>query len=332
MLTLKDVHKSFQPSQGLGRELSAFLGRLRGRRAGDGGVRAVRGVDLELRPGEILGLVGESGSGKSTLGRIMAGLYPPDRGEAVFDGRDLAGLDKRGWKEFRRRVQIMFQDPVSSLNPRLTAGAIVEEGLVIHRLGGREERRARVRGLMEEVGLAADSLNRYPHQFSGGQRQRLSLARALALNPEILIADEPVSALDVSIQAQIVNLLMDLRKSRGLTLVVISHDLPLMRIMADRLAVMYGGLIMEVADREILESVPHHPYVRSLWASAAGGGSRLLAGEPPDPGNPPAGCPFHPRCFEATDLCRRERPPLIRYSPQFASACRLGESVRVRGL
>ncbi len=323
MLELRNIHKSFKPSQGLGRELSALLGRLRGQRAAGGGVQAVRGVDLELRPGEILGLVGESGSGKSTLGRVMAGLYPPDRGEVVFDGRSLAGLDRAGWKEFRRRVQIMFQDPVSSLNPRLAAGAIVEEGLVIHRMGGRRERLARVRSLMEEVGLSPDSLNRYAHQFSGGQRQRLSLARALALNPEILIADEPVSALDVSIQAQIVNLLMDLRQSRGLTLVVISHDLPLMRIMADRLAVMYGGLIMEVVDRGILESAPHHPYVQSLWDSAAGGGARLLEGEPPDPGNPPAGCPFHPRCRQALDVCRRERPALVRHGPQFASACHL---------
>ncbi len=323
MLTLADVHKTFHPGRGLGREMAAWLGRLTGRPEPPSGVRAVRGVDLAIRPGEILGLVGESGSGKSTLGRILAGLYRPDQGRALLDGRDLAGLDRAGWKAFRRRVQIMFQDPVSSLNPRFTAGATIEEGLIIHGLGSAGERRRRVADLLEEVGLPPDSRTRYGHEFSGGQRQRLSLARALSLDPQILIADEPVSALDVSIQAQIVNLLLDLRQSRGLTLVLVSHDLPLVRIMADRLAVMYGGRLMEVVEGSRLGRLNHHPYVRSLWASAEGraGGGAILTGEPPDPQNPPTGCPFHPRCPEAAEVCRAEEPPLLILEPGYSCAC-----------
>lgn len=324
MLNLDNIHKTFHPGRGLGRELSAWLKRLSEGDHESGGVQAVRGVSLETRPGEILGLVGESGSGKSTLGRLLAGLYRPDQGRVLFNGRDLTAMKRGERKNFRRRVQIMFQDPVSSLNPRLTAGAMVEEGLVIHRLGNSTERRRKVDQLLEEVGLPPDTRSRYSHEFSGGQRQRLSLARALALGPEILIADEPVSALDVSIQAQIINLLMDLRQSRGLTLILVSHDLPLVRIMADRLAVMYGGLLMEVVDKDQLWRVPHHPYVMSLMASAERSGLEnggLLEGEPPDPQNPPPGCPFQPRCPEALDLCRSENPPFIAHRPSFSCAC-----------
>lgn len=325
MLSLENVHKIFQPSRSLGRELAAWFDRLTGQESEPYGVRAVRGVSLKVRPGEILGLVGESGSGKSTLGRIMAGLYQPDEGRVFFDGLDLAAMDRDGRKKFRRRVQIMFQDPVSSLNPRFTGGDIVAEGLIIHGLGSAAERRARVETLFEEVGLPADSWGRYGHEFSGGQRQRLSLARALSLDPEVMIADEPVSALDVSIQAQIINLLMDLRQSRGLTMVLVSHDLPLVRIMADRLAVMYGGLLMEVVDKKLLGEIRHHPYVLSLWASAEGlsGLEAALEGEPPDPQNPPPGCPFHPRCPEAGDVCRRELPPLAERHSGFVCACHL---------
>lgn len=324
MLNLENIHKAFHPDRGLAQELSSWFKRLSGKGQEASGVQAVRGVSLTTRPGEILGLVGESGSGKSTLGRILAGLYQPDQGRVLFDGQDLARMKRGERKGFRRRVQIMFQDPVSSLNPRLTAGAMVEEGLVIHRLGSSGERTRRVAQLLEEVGLPPDTRPRYSHEFSGGQRQRLSLARALALDPEILIADEPVSALDVSIQAQIINLLMDLRSRRGLTLILVSHDLPLVRIMADRLAVMYGGRLMEIVDKDLLRSTPHHPYVLSLIASAERAGmegGRLLEGEPPDPQNPPPGCPFQPRCDEALEICGRDMPPLIEHRPGFACAC-----------
>ena len=318
-LSMEEVRLTFQPGRGLFQDLAANFRRLAGRPAARGGIQALRGVSLALKPGEVLGLVGESGSGKSTLGRLLAGLYRPDTGRILWEGRDLAELNRTSRRLFRRRVQIMFQDPVSSLNPRFTAGATVEEGLIIHGLGSSAERRARVADLLREVGLSAESARHFSHEFSGGQRQRLSLARALALGPEVLIADEPVSALDVSIQAQIINLFLDLRARRGLTLVLISHDLPLVRVVTDRLAVMYGGLLMEIAATKTWGLVRHHPYVETLWASA--GASGPLEGEPPDPANPPPGCPFAPRCRESSEVCQTAAPPLTWRTDDFACAC-----------
>jgi ABC-type glutathione transport system ATPase component len=261
MLSLESVRKYFLPSQSLSGEIAALFRR---KRKLAGGVQAVKGVDLEVKAGEILGLVGESGSGKSTLGRLMCGLYRPDLGRILFEGRDLTLFDKKDLKDFRAKVQFMFQDPASSLNPRFTARAALTEGLIIHKIGTKAEKIAKVNSLLEEVGLSPDLARRYPHQFSGGQRQRLCLARALSLNPTLLIADEPASALDVSIQAQIINLLLSLKEKRGLTMVLISHDLALVCLMADRLAVMYGGLLMEVFPRSLLGQVDHHPYVKEI--------------------------------------------------------------------
>lgn len=321
-LSLEQVNLTFHPRRSLSLELSTWLKRLSGRPAGSHGIQAVRGVNLALKTGEILAIVGESGSGKTTLGRLMTGLYHPDSGRVLWAGREVAGLNNKSRKNFRRRVQIIFQDPGSSLNPRFTAKAVVEEALIIHNLGSNTERHQRVAALLKEVGLPTEAAGRFSHEFSGGQRQRLSLARALALDPEILIADEPVSALDVSIQAQIINLLLNLRTRRALTLVFISHDLPLVRIIADRLAIMYSGRLMEVVDKSLLGKAPHHPYVLSLWASASGGGNNfILKGEPPDPASPPPGCPFAPRCREAIDICHVEIPLMTNFNPGFACAC-----------
>jgi peptide/nickel transport system ATP-binding protein len=287
-----------------------------------GGLRvlALQGVDLEVGVGEIVGLVGESGCGKSTLGRCVLRLEEPDSGRVIFDGVELTQLSQRALRARRRRMQLIFQDPFSSLDPRLTAEAIVGEPLAIHRLvRGRRQRREEVTRLLAEVGLPADALARYPHEFSGGQRQRLGIARALAARPELIVADEPVSALDVSVQAQILNLLAELQRRGGLSYLFISHDLRVVRHLCARVLVMYLGRIVEEAPAQRLAVGAAHPYTRALLAAVpaldAGTGRRLLlAGEAPSPVAPPAGCAFHPRCpvfaRRRNVACERELPTL----------------------
>jgi oligopeptide transport system ATP-binding protein len=289
-------------------------------------VAAVRDVSFHLNQGETLALVGESGCGKTTLARATALLQKPTAGSVVFQGRELTGLSRRALKPFRRHIQLIFQDPYSSLNPRLTAGSIIGEPLAIHGVGNRREK---VIGLAESVGLRGDDMGRYPHQFSGGQRQRIAIARALALEPQLIIADEPVSALDVSIQSQVLNLLTDLQEAHGLTFLFISHDLAVVRHFADRIAVMYLGAIVEEAPVDDLFADARHPYTRVLLAAApvVGRGKRqpgrALAGDVPSLLDQPPGCPFHPRCPATQDICRVEapKPKRLADAPHRFAAC-----------
>ncbi len=282
-----------------------------------GAVRAVDGVSFEVRRGETLGIVGESGCGKSTTARMVTRLLEPTSGEVHFEGRDVTRLKGHDLKALRREMQIIFQDPYSSLNPRKTVGSIVAEPLVIHGLlRGPGERTRRVQELMETVGLNPEHYNRYAHEFSGGQRQRIGVARALALSPKLIIADEPVSALDVSIQAQILNLLRELQRDLDLTLVLIAHDLSVIRQMCNRVVVMYLGKVVERAPNASLYGFPRHPYTGALLAAVpvADPASRrprqLLTGDVPSPANPPAACRFHTRCPKVQDVCREREPPL----------------------
>ncbi|MFZ5453127.1 MAG: ABC transporter ATP-binding protein [Thermodesulfobacteriota bacterium] len=278
-------------------------------------LQAVEGVNLSVMAGETLGLVGESGCGKSTLGRLVLALLSPTRGRVFFGGEEVTALSKPRLKQLRRQMQIVFQDPYSSLNPRMMVRQILEEPYAIHNLGTKAERRQWVAELLEEVGLGEEHLDRYPHEFSGGQRQRLGVARALALKPKLIVADEPVSALDVSIQAQILNLLSALQKRHGLTYLFISHDLSVISQISDRVAVMYLGRLVELAPRAVFDSERLHPYTEALLAAVPLPDPERpfkppeLKGDPPSPINLPSGCPFHPRCPEAQlPRCRNVVP------------------------
>ncbi|MBX5481993.1 MAG: dipeptide ABC transporter ATP-binding protein [Myxococcaceae bacterium] len=296
-----------------------------------GHVKAVDGVSFDLHKGETLGLVGESGCGKSTLGRTVLRLIEPTAGTIRFDGRDITTLPPRELRALRRRMQLIFQDPYASLNPRMKVREIVEEGLVIHRLASGKERAEKVAALLQKMGLPADAADRYPHEFSGGQRQRIGIARALALNPDLIVADEPISALDVSIQAQIVNLLVDLQKELGLTYLFIAHDLKIVEYISDRVAVMYLGRIVELAPARELYRSPKHPYTQALLSAVPVPDPDrrrdriILEGDVPSPLHPPQGCHFHPRCPYAFERCRRETPPLYELGNGHRSACFLNE-------
>ena len=317
LLEVRDLTKHFAVRKGL-------FGRTTGH------VRAVDGVSFTIDRGETLGLVGESGCGKSTTGKTLLKLLEPDGGSIRFDGSDITGFERKRMAAVRRDLQVIFQDPYSSINPRATAGGYVGEPLRIHGLARGREALARVAELFEHVGLRPEHMRRYPHEFSGGQRQRLAVARALSLNPRLIVADEAVSALDVSIQASVINLLKDLQQELGLAYLFIAHDIGVVEHISHRVAVMYLGKLVELADRKTLFTSPQHPYTQALLSAVPipnprlrRGQRLLLKGDVPSPINPPPGCRFHTRCPFAEDRCRVEEPKLRELSPGQLAACHL---------
>jgi oligopeptide/dipeptide ABC transporter ATP-binding protein len=317
LLEVRDLKKHFPIRKGVFSQVS-------------GHVYAVDGVSFRIERGETLGLVGESGCGKSTVGRTLLKLLEPTAGQILVNGADITSLDAARMLPYRRQMQMIYQDPYASLNPRMTAGEIVGEPLIIHRAGGPAGRRERVAHLFDRVGLRPELVNAFPHEFSGGQRQRIGIARALALNPELIVGDEPVSALDVSIQAQIINLLMDLQDELKLSYLFVAHDLAVVEHISDRVAVMYLGRIVETTDKTSLFETPLHPYTEALLsavpipkASARARKRVILTGDVPSPINPPAGCHFHTRCPYVMARCRHEPPALREVRPKHWSACHL---------
>ncbi|MCA0401825.1 MAG: ATP-binding cassette domain-containing protein [Proteobacteria bacterium] len=325
LLELKGITRHFSAKRSLAEHILGAFGHAS---AQPKILRAVEGVDLEIRKGEVLGLVGESGCGKSTLARVATGILPPTAGSLAYAGRDVATLSRAQRLEYLLKVQMVFQDPYASLDPRMNVERIVGEALAVHKLAPRGDIAARVEKALTEVGLDPAYAKRYPHQFSGGQRQRIGIARALAVEPDLLVCDEPVSALDVSIQAQIVNLFLDIRAKRAMTYLFVSHDLGIVRHVSDRVAIMYLGRIVEIGPAQEVFSSPAHPYAAALIGAIPSLSRRKrsfepIPGEMPSPLAPPSGCPFHPRCAHALPVCSERRPVLAPIAPGRQAACHL---------